>query len=295
VRSERPVWIEVALALPRGWEDAIGVFLIETLGVHGVVEEAAPPDAAASGLKFYLRADASFETTLNRLAAHLAALGLSEARLLSCVRLPETHWQTAWQKVSVPLQQIGQRLLVKAPWHEVDALHERVVVEINPAMAFGTGTHPTTRNCLMYLEELLPLDAPPSVALLDVGCGSGILSIAAVKLGAAEAIAVDSDPEALAAARANIEANGVAHRVRLSPRLPPRARFEVVVANITLTPLLELAGPLSAAVAPAGHLILSGLLSDQEAETLERYAGEGLRIVSRRLEADWVTLLLTPA
>lgn len=295
MRTDRPVWFEIALALPRGWQDAIGVFLIETLGLHGVIEDETAAGTAANGLKFYLPADAEFEPKLKRLAGHLTALGLTDARILSCVRLPETHWQTAWQKASIPLQTIGRRLVIKAPWHEIAADDDRTVVEINPAMAFGTGTHPTTRNCLLCLEELLESDGARSIAVLDVGCGSGILSIAAVKLGAAEAVAVDPDPDALAAARANIDTNGVSHRVRVSARLPPGGRFEIVVANITLTPLLELAAPLAAAVAPAGHLILSGLLSDQEAETVARYAGEGLRVVSRRIEADWVTLLLTPS
>ncbi len=291
--QKRPgIWIEIAIVIPTGYAETVGEFLIREIGVHGVVEEPDATGRPTAGIKFYFAGDDEIDRKMQRLARHLEASGLHGVRCVSCVRLPETQWQSAWQRASVPLQQIGQRLWIKAPWHEVEDPGQREIVEINPAMAFGTGTHPTTRACLLLLEELLPADMAASVSVLDVGCGSGILSIAAIKLGAAEAVAVDHAPEALSAARANAEVNGVAHRIRFTTTPPRNARYDIVVGNIEIGALIELRPLLARALRPGGKLILSGLLGDQADEALAQYRTDGLTLVTQRVDHDWATLLL---
>lgn len=291
---ESASWFEVAILVPSEWEDATVTYLIDQMGVLGVTVEDPIPPAQDTGLKFYLSTDDEFEAKLKQLTGHLAGLGVQNLRCVSCVRLPEANWQAAWQKYSVPLQEIGRRLLIKPPWIETPFDTDREVIEIKPALAFGTGTHPTTRSCLLFLDDLFSRDHLGSVSVLDLGCGSGILAIAAAKLGAAEVLAVDHDPDAVAAARENVETNGVAHLVRVAGSLPNHRRFDLVVANLTAETLKALGSQLTAAVEPGGVGILSGVLVDQEAELLEFFR-DSFSLVSLRQDGEWSALLVRRA
>lgn len=203
--------------------------------------------------------------------------------------IAEKDWHKAWRKYFRP-QKIGG-FLVTPPWIPADENGRHVVV-IEPAMAFGTGTHETTRCCLEFIDELgFPKNAPARVAL-DVGTGSGILAIALAKVGVREVLALDNDPIALDAAGSNLRLNGVVDVVTLSStelgRI--RRRFPVVVANIILETLVQLAGPLTRSVAERGTLILSGLFSTQVASVMGHFTA--FAIEQRKDRKEWSTLLL---
>jgi len=203
--------------------------------------------------------------------------------------LTEDDWANAWKKHFHVLQ-IGQRIVVKPPWQEHQPQPDEVVIELDPGMAFGTGLHPTTRMCLQALEEHLK----PGAKVLDLGTGSGILAIAAAKLGAGSVLALDNDPLAVKAARANVRSNGVQDIVTVELGSLDKAtdEFELVLVNILARVIVELAGQgLVDRVRPAGLMIAAGIIEEQEAEVAAALGEHGMGIVERRQEKDWVTLV----
>jgi ribosomal protein L11 methyltransferase len=199
-------------------------------------------------------ADSDVEASVRRAAA---ALGLATPTF-TLETLSEQDWVRRTQAQFGPLQ-IADRLWVVPSWCEpVDS--QAINLELDPGLAFGTGSHPTTRLCLRWLAAHLE----PGQSVLDYGCGSGILAIAAAKLGAAAVIGTDVDPQAIEASRANAERNGVSARFALPDALAP-GKVDVVVANILANPLRLLAPVLAARVRDGGAIVLSGILEDQVA------------------------------
>ena len=200
----------------------------------------------------------------------------------------EKNWHDGWREHFKP-QRIGKRFLVTPPWIRPEE-NRRHVIFIEPAMAFGTGTHETTRSCLEFIDELCAETVPATA--LDVGTGSGILAIGLARLEVCEVLALDNDPVALEAAEANLRLNGVDGAVTLSDTSLGRVRrrFPLVVANIILETLVELAGPLKRCVAAGGSLILSGLLHDHVPTVMKCF--RGFRIEQRKDRKEWSTLLL---
>ena len=177
----------------------------------------------------------------------------------------EQNWVQLTQSQFDPIR-ITDRLWIVPSWH--DAPHAQAInIRLDPGMAFGTGSHPTTRLCLEWLDT----HVRPAQSLLDYGCGSGILAIAAAKLGATAVLGVDIDDKALEAARYNVEHNAVTARLQ-SSREALDGHYDVVVANILTNPLCVLAPVLSARVAPGGHLVLSGVLESQADQVIKAYA-----------------------
>lgn len=191
------------------------------------------------------------------------------AAIITTAELEEQDWVRIWLRDWKPLK-FGERLWV-SPRAKLDEIRDpgAVVVALDPGLAFGTGTHPSTALCLQWLAGA----ALEGKAVLDYGCGSGLLAVAALRLGAARADAVDVDPQALVATRENALANGVGGRLdaRLAADFAP-APHDVVLANILAGPLVELAPRLCAALAPGGTLVLAGLLEGQAAEVAAAYA-----------------------
>lgn len=226
------------------------------------------------------------------------ALGhLSAIRPLPMVRtrwIREADWAEQWKAHYRPVT-VGERLVIVPAWME-NPLPERIPLFLDPGMAFGTGMHPTTQMCLAEVERLVR----PGMTVLDIGCGSGILSIAALKLGAAQAVGVDTDPEAVRAARANAGRNGVGARFAAFPGSVaevlagkgPVTQAPLVLANILAGVLVRLLREerLAETLAPAGHLVLSGILEGQEAEVHQAARAVGLTLAHRRQVEDWVTL-----
>ena len=195
-----------------------------------------------------------------------AALQIDPARLEFAL-LAERAWEREWLKDFRPMR-FGQRLWV-CPTHDEVAANDAVVLKLDPGLAFGTGTHPTTRLCLEWLDA----HAPHGLAVIDYGCGSGILALAALRLGASHAWCHDIDPQALTATLANAQTNGLQGGVSLvsdACDLPPQV--DLLLANILSGPLRELAPTLAARVRPKGCIVLAGLLSEQSAEVTAAYA-----------------------
>lgn len=187
----------------------------------------------------------------------------------------DQDWERAWMDQYEPLQ-FGQRTWI-VPWNaELPAAaaeqgEEAAVIRLDPGLAFGSGTHPTTALCLEWLDSLADDGALQGRDVLDFGCGSGILALAALKLGASRAVGVDNDPQAITATADNAQRNGVAIDVYL-PQDEPAATYPIVVANILASALIELSPVIGARVAPGGVLAMSGILHGQECEVIATYA-----------------------
>lgn len=204
--------------------------------------------------------------------------------------LADRDWEREWMDGFTPLQ-MGERLWIVPSWHDAPD-PDAVNLLLDPGLAFGTGTHPTTAMCLNWLDGLAGEGALSGRRVLDFGCGSGILAIAALRLGAARASGTDIDPQALTASRDNAERNAIAEG-DFSLALPEQlaaGTFDVVLANILAGPLVELAPTIAERVAPGGRLALSGILANQADEVLDAYRGQGL-IMAEPIERDgWVCL-----
>lgn len=204
----------------------------------------------------------------------------------------DEDWERAWLDQFKPMR-FGARTFI-VPWnHEVPEEAQApgsAVVRLDPGLAFGSGTHPTTALCLRWLDGLAGDGELQGRHVLDFGCGSGILALAALKLGAAGAIGVDNDPQALLATADNAQRNGIEERLQVYlPEDEPVGTYPVVVANILASALDALAETLAARVAPGGRIALSGILKGQEDDLLVRYAGwfDALRATQ---DGDWMRI-----
>ena len=229
---------------------------------------------------------------------HLQAFELRPISELATREIDEAEWATAW-KASFPVLRIGQRIVIRPSWRRHRATGEEVVVALDPGAAFGTGLHPTTRLCLLGLEALADDGLLAGRRVLDVGCGSGILALAALGLGAVAATGVDRDPLAIEATRGNARRNRVARRVvtRVGSLPAPGEPFDVVLANLVAAVLIELAAGLFAATRPGrgepdsgGRLLAGGIFADREPEVRRALAAAGFRLRRRWSEAEWVAL-----
>ncbi|MBV2208715.1 MAG: 50S ribosomal protein L11 methyltransferase [Thermomonas sp.] len=205
-------------------------------------------------------------------------------------KVEDQDWERAWLDMFQPMQ-FGQRTWI-VPWDhalpEAANTPQAAIIRLDPGLAFGSGTHPTTALCLRWLDALAAEGVLQGAPVLDFGCGSGILALAALKLGAVQAIGIDNDPQAIIATADNAQRNGV-HIDTYLPQDAPTASYPIVVANILATALDALAETLAARVAPNGRLAMSGILSGQEEELLQRYAPwfEQLHICQ---EEDWIRI-----
>jgi ribosomal protein L11 methyltransferase len=229
---------------------------------------------------------------------HLQAFGLRPIGDLVTRPVHEEDWAAAW-KQHFPVLRVGRRIVIRPTWRRHRARAGDVVLALDPGMAFGTGLHPTTRLCLAGIERWADAGLVDGARALDVGCGSGILSIAASRLGAASVVAVDTDPIAIESTVANAARNRLNRRIRAVRGSLPIADgpFDLVMANLTASLLVPLAGDLAAATRPVGpggevggRLIASGIFIDREPEVRAALEEAGLRVVERDVEGDWVAL-----
>ncbi|MGZ6265555.1 MAG: 50S ribosomal protein L11 methyltransferase [Candidatus Limnocylindrales bacterium] len=250
---------------------------------------------------------------------HLQAFGLRPIGDLQIRLLHEDDWAEAW-KSYFPVLRVGRRIVIRPTWRRHRRRPDDVVLSLDPGMAFGTGLHPTTRLCLAALETLADegllgsgdglgrsaagpggsagrVAAGPggSVRVLDVGCGSGILAIAAAKLGAGRLLGVDTDPIAVESTIANARRNGLTRRIRARQGSLPSGEgpFDLVLANLIASLLVRLADPLLDELAPGGRLLASGIFRDREGDVRTAFEAAGLKLGRRWAEEDWVALEAT--
>ena len=251
--DEQPQFGEPGSVNSPGWQHSRVVALME-------------PDADAAAL----------------LAEAAAAIGLAEVPSFSIEEVAEQNWVQLTQSQFDPIR-VSERLWIVPSWHESPD-PAAINLILDPGMAFGTGSHPTTRLCLEWLER----NVSAGCSLLDYGCGSGILAIAAARLGAGSVAGVDIDPQAVEAARANAERNGVTALFADSTQ-PVAGEYDFVVANILSNPLRVLAPAICAHVRSGGRLALSGILREQAEEIIGIYA-QWLPLQVADVREDWVCL-----
>jgi ribosomal protein L11 methyltransferase len=187
---------------------------------------------------------------------------------------------------------IGRRLVVRPTWLDAHAAPDDVVIDLDPGMAFGTGLHPTTRLCLAATEAVADRGGMIGARVLDVGCGSGILAIAAAKLGATDVLGVDIDPIAVEATLANAATNGLEATVRARVGSVPSGGppHDVVIANLIGSVLVALAAAIRDELRPGGVLVASGIFEDRETDVRTAFEAAGLRMRTRTVEGEWIAL-----
>jgi ribosomal protein L11 methyltransferase len=229
---------------------------------------------------------------------HLQAFGLRPIGELQSRLVHEQDWAEAWKK-HFPVLRVGRRIVIRPTWRRHRRLPDDVVLSLDPGMAFGTGLHPTTRLCLAALETIAEEGGLARgrarngrARVIDVGCGSGILAIAAGKLGAGELVGVDTDPIAVESTALNARLNAVTRRLRIHQGSVPSGDgpFDLVLANLIASLLVSLATTLRDEMAPGGRILASGIFRDREADVRTAFEAAGLTLGRRWAEEDWVAL-----
>jgi len=283
-------WLEVSVTVGHEAAEAVAEVL-SRFAPRGVAIEARPEDADSGSVavRAYLPANTSLPRTRRKVEEAIWHLGQILPIPEPCFReVAEADWAEAWKR-QMQVLHIGRRVVVCPSWLSHTPQDEEIVLRLDPGMAFGTGLHPTTQMCLLALEELIR----PGMEVLDLGTGSGILAIAAAKLGAGSVLALDNDPEAVAVALANVRHNSVAGQVQVAEGSlgAASATFDIVLVNILAHVIVEMTGQgLAARLAQGGLLVAAGLIADQEADVREALQTAGLAVTRRRQIDDWVGL-----
>ncbi len=276
-------WAEIQIDADADAVDAVGAALYAAgCGGFEVRETAVPPAVAG-----FLPVDDRLEDRLEQLGDALQKLpefGIAGAGTELTLRyVEEADWATAWKAYYKPMR-IGKRLVVTPPWESPELGPDDLAIVVDPGMAFGTGSHPTTQLCLVALEEYVK----PGMRVADVGTGSGILAIAAAKLGAGLVAASDNDPLAVKIARENAQINGV--QVAVAETVPPDP-YAVVVANILADVIIGMAGQLALWTELGGTLIASGIIDTREADVRQAVEAAGFMSQDTRHQGEWVALI----
>jgi ribosomal protein L11 methyltransferase len=283
-------WLVIELFIPNGFGDAVSNFLIEQ-GSKGVEE--LEGDSRWEKLRAYFPQSGKEEGFLRALHRYLKSLqrmtpGIPRSQIKTS-SIPEQDWGEKWKRFFKPLQ-VTSKFWVKPPWSRIRLNRGQIPITIAPGMAFGTGTHASTRLCIQALEERIK---GKGLSVLDVGTGSGILAIVAARLKAKEVWGIDTDGVAVENARENVGLNHVSDSVKIKKgsigHLPKK--FDVVIANIDLKSLKRMRKPLLNHLKSHGILILSGLLKGEKDRLCEHYLRTGLlRWIKDAQEGEWVCL-----
>jgi len=272
-------WLELSVEVAPDAEEAVADVLRRHV-YSGVSIEAAEASVVVKG---YLPVDGDLARRRRALRRHLAPLALPSPL---CSRwLSEEDWDHAWKEF-FPVLRVSPRLVVCPTWRSYRARWGEAVIRLDPGMAFGTGQHPTTLMCLRALEELLR----PGMDVLDLGTGSGILALAAARLGATSVLALDIDPQAVAVARENVRLNRLASVVQVevgSLDEPPRASFDLAMANISAAVIVEMAHALAEVLRPGGVLIVAGFSAESAERVSSALARTGLVVERALADGDW--------
>lgn len=252
-------------------------------------------DTETVTVRAYLPEDARLESSLLALAERIAALRHAGAALgagtISHSFVADEDWAETW-KAYIHTEKIGERIVVRPTWEEYTPSADEIVIELDPGAAFGTGAHATTAMCLRWLEHLVS----PGMRVYDVGCGSGILAVAAAKLGAGEVIAMDYDPVAVSVAEENIRQNNVHNVVACESDLlsacEGAAPAELITANIIADVIVRLFAQLDRHLAPGGTLLASGIIDDRIAGVEHAAAQHGFTVLDMTCEKEWAAMII---
>ena len=255
-------------------------------------------DTETVTVRAYLPEDARLESSLLALAERIAALRHAGAALgagtISHSFVADEDWAETW-KAYIHTEKIGERIVVRPTWEEYTPSADEIVIELDPGAAFGTGAHATTAMCLRWLEHLVS----PGMRVYDVGCGSGILAVAAAKLGAGEVIAMDYDPVAVSVAEENIRQNNVHNVVACESDLlsacEGAAPAELITANIIADVIVRLFAQLDRHLAPGGTLLASGIIDDRIADVEHAAAQHGFTVLDMTCEKEWAAMIIRRA
>jgi len=300
-------WLEISVRVPpEGVEPVSEIF--REIGTGGVViedpavilqyatrthpDEWAVPTAAGEGfplVKGYLPVEKGLPDRVEEFKNSLNLLGLSPTPEIITRVMSEEDWSNAWKAYYKPVR-VGRRLVIKPSWEEYHSLEGELVIEIDPGMAFGCGTHITTSLCLGLLEKY----TRPGMTVYDVGAGSGILAVAAAMLGASRVVAVDIDPVACRAAAENAARNKVTAQVEvIQGNLLDLLEdgTGLIVANIIASVIAGFAPEAAGALAPGGVLIASGIIRERAAEVIAAFTAAGLTVCEQLEEGPWAALV----
>ncbi len=243
----------------------------------------------------YLEKNEAYLQSRQELDAFIALLNekLAGPVELTLTTIVEENWAENW-KANYKPSRITPTITVKPTWETYQPGASEIVIEIDPGMAFGTGLHSSTRLAITLIDQLFAAASTRPRQVLDVGTGTGILAIAAAKLGAEQVMAIDNDIDAVVAARDNIAQNGVTDRILCSERdlAELAGQYDLVIANITADILTTLGPELVRKIAPGGHLILAGILQGEQADKVSRcFQAAALQLVTQKSEENWTSLL----
>jgi ribosomal protein L11 methyltransferase len=284
-------WLEVSVEVDRETAEAVAEVL-SRYAHRGVVVESGPDgwESDPVVVRGYLPVDDDLWNTKKRVEEGLWHLGqIRPIPAPSFRKVAEKDWAEAW-KERLKVLHVGERIVICPSWLTYEPRPEEILIQLDPGMAFGTGLHPTTQSCLRALERFVE----PGIAVLDLGTGSGILAIAAAKLGAERVAALDSDQEAVTVARGNVIKNDVDRQinVRQGSLAEVTGAYDLVVVNILARVIVEMVGEgLSERLRPDGVLVAAGITTDQVSEVAEAFEGGGLELVDQRQQGDWVSLV----
>jgi len=277
-------WIGLAIDTPTPLTEEAVIQLLLNAGCAGV---ALSGDGELRQVTSYIPVDENSSRRLQQITlaiSMLPSIGIDDAGNPIITEIDEEDWANSWKAYFKPLR-VGRRLVVSPPWEQPELGKNDLLITIDPGMAFGTGTHATTQMCLVLLEEYLPAAS----AVADIGTGSGILSIAAIKLGAASVTAVDNDLLAVKIAAENATVNDVP--VTVQDRLPLDSKFDLVVANIIADTLIALADHLATMTKQEGILIVSGVIDDRQNDVRLFIEAAGFSSIETKIQGEWVALV----
>jgi ribosomal protein L11 methyltransferase len=296
-------WLELTITLPSASAESLGETLV-ALGSPGVVQESVRrsggiTDGQAVDMARVISAfpmEQVTERLLGEVRRALDDLGSAAgAQLtLSMQVIDGGAWVEQWKRFYRPFK-IGKRLVIRPPWEPYTAAAGELLLTLNPGQAFGTGLHATTQLCLAFLETIV--GTRPGIRLLDVGCGSGILSLAGVLFGCTGAFGIDVDRLAVWVARVNARLNHLSKQATFAAGSVEAVtdRFDVVVANILLEPILAMLKPLHTAVVPGGAVVLSGILTMELPQLRGGLLAHGWRITRQASQEEWTAVVCEEA
>jgi ribosomal protein L11 methyltransferase len=299
-------WKSITVETRREAVDALSHFFTERgalgmahnerlFGPDGDPADPLPPPDEVTRLTAYFPWETDLHSVKREFLDFLPVLaesfGMETGAFISAAEITDFGWAEKWKENFKPVR-IGKRITVKPSWEPYTPAPEEVVLTIDPGQAFGTGTHETTQMCLRFLEEAFN-DSPAPHRVLDIGTGTGILGIAAARLGASFTLGIDVDPVGVEVAGENARNNGVEDRFHTAttPLSCVEGRYDLILANVLAEILSDLKQEITARLEPGGKLVLSGILSAKSDSVAKEYEAIGCRFVAKKEEGQWAALL----